>query len=675
VKVRLATAVLTALLAASGLRAQQAQQVEPPVFRVNVEAVEIDVFVTDAQGNPVTDLTADDFELFEEGTRQTITSFSLVHIPIERDTRPLYSRIAVEPDVRSNVGEGRLYVIALDEVRPDLALRTRHFLRRFFEQHFAANDMAAVVYVGRGRARDAQDFTSNRRLLLNAIDRFSGGFSQEAVPPAMVTLDGGPIAGPLSPGPSEADALNRARMRSLRDLLEFMGGLRGRRKTMLYITEQVGDVFSVLDYNGGTRSIAYDDFHAAITAATRGNVSIYPVDPRGLTPEGGLGDAEIAPTVGGAEGLARIQGLRTLADTTGGFAVVNSNSFDEAFTRIVRENSSYYVLGFTSTNERRDGRYRRLRVGVARPGLQVRSRQGYLAPKDRGREPAPPNAAGNVSAGVAEALATPLGAGTVPMRIFAAPYRGEDRNAAVAIAIEIDAAALGLTNRDGTFAGRLEIADTAVAAEGKVIPGDRRYASLTLRPDTYDRVRRHGIRAMLQQQLAPGRYQLRVAAGLSGGSAGSVVAELEVPDFSREPFSMSGVAITSSAAQQALTLPTPNPLEGLLPGPIVTAREFRPDETLTLYTEFYESRRNSAAHTISMKAELRTDAGRVVTTTAEERSSKELKGAAGGYGFLAEIPLKEADPGLYVIHVEAQLNMGQRPVVSRDIPIRVIAEP
>lgn len=668
-KSRLPIALLVAAVWALGLRAQQQ---EPPVFRVTVDAVELDVFVTDSQGRPVTDLTADDFEVLEDGTRQTITSFALVNIPIERDTRPLYSGTAIEPDVRSNTGEGRLYVIALDEVRPDLALRTRHFLRRFLEQHFAANDMAAVVFVGRGRAKDAQDFTSNRRLLLQAIDTFSGGFSQEPTPTALAPADAGTA---LSAASSEADALSRARMRSLRELLEFMAGLRGRRKTMLYVTEQVGDVFGVLDYNGGTRSIAYDDFHAAITAATRGNVSIYPIDPRGLTPEGGLGDADVAPAAPGAEGLARIQGLRTLAEATGGFAVTSSNRFDDAFTRIVRENSSYYVLGFTPTNDRRDGRFRPVRVRVHRPGVEVRTRAGYLAPKDRSREPASrPAPAAGISAAVTDALGTPLGAGAVPMRITAAPYRGEGRNAAVAIAVEIDAAALGLTSQGGIFAGRLELADLAVAAEGRVVPGTRQFASLTLRPDTYERARAHGIRALLQKELAPGRYQLRVAAGLSGGRAGGVVAELEVPDYSREPFSMSGVSITSSGSTQALTLPMRNPLEGLLPGPITTAREFSAGETLALYTEFYESGRATAAHTVSMKAELRTDAGRVVTTTAEERSSKELNGRAGGYGFLAQIPLQDAEPGLYVIHVEAQLNMGGRPVVSRDIPIRVSAQ-
>ena len=669
-KSHLVSTALLAAVCAHVVHGPQAQEPPLPTFRVEVDAVELDVFVTDAQGNPVTDLTADDFEILEEGSPQAVTSFTQVHIPLEPDTRPRYSPTAIEPDVRTNTVEGRLYVIALDEVRPVLAQRTRHFLRRFLEQHFAANDMAAVVFIGRGRASDTQDFTSNRRLLLNALDRFTGGFAQEAA----VVDPLAPPGGGLTPAASEADAVTRARMRSLRDILEFMGGLRGRRKAMLYVTEQVGDIFSVLDYNGGVRSIAYDDLHAAVTAATRGNVSIYPVDPTGLGPDGALGETETAPVVTPGANLARVQGLRTLAETTGGFAVVNSNEYDQAFARIVRENSSYYVLGFTSTHVRRDGRYRRVQVRVNRPGVQVRSREGYLAPKDR-PDPARSAAveAARLDTTVSGALASPLGSPAVPMRVFAAPYRGEGRNAAVAIAVEIDAAALGLAEKDGVFAGQLEIRDGAVAANGRTMPGGREAAELTLRPDTFARVRETGIRAVFKREMPPGRYQLRVAAGLAGARAGAVVTDVEVPDFTREPFSMSGMALTSSTAAGALTLPRPNPLEGLLPGPITAAREFTAADTLALYTEIYENPgRNRAAHTVSITMQLRTDDGRVVRTSTEERSSKELDGKSGGYGFAAQVPLAGLEPGTYVIRVEAQMNMGDRPTVGRDISIRVV---
>lgn len=646
-----------------------AQQAEPPIFRVQVDAIEIDAFVTDALGNPVTDLTADDFEVLEEGRPQAITSFSLVNIPIERLERPLYSPTAIEPDVQTNTrGEGRVYVIAADEIDPQLVPRARQFLRRFIEQHFAANDIGAFVYIGRGRASDAQDFTSSRRLLIEAIEKYTGGFASMPAPTVDPAI--GLSLGGLS---SEQENASRARMRALRDLTEFMAKLRGRRKTMIYITESLGDVFGVLDYNGGARSIAFDDLHAAVTAATRGNVSIYPVDPRGLTSDGGGGDAEVAPAPAGTAGLARTQELRALADATGGFALVNSNRFDDAFARIVRENSAYYVLGFTSTNERRDGRFRRLQVRVRRPGLTVRSRNGYLAPMRAA--PAAPAVARDANAlpqPVADALASPMPVPAVPMRVFAAAYKGADRQATVPLAIEIDVAALDIVERDGSYVGDVAVATTAIGANGKTIPGQRHQARLALRPESYERAKVEGLRLLTQIELPPGRYQLRIAAGMAA-RAGSVIHDIEVPDYTRDPLAMSGVSITSESARAAVTSGGAPAFPMPLPGPVTAKREFREGDTITVYTEVYENLRNDATHTIDFTVQLRTDDGRVVSNTAEQRSSAELAGRrSGGYGFVAQVPLRGVEPGIYVIHVEARQNTGGLATVARDIQIRVV---
>src|SRR5204862_7641574 len=122
------------------------------------------------------------------------------------------------------------------------------------------------------------------------------------------------------------------------------------------------------------------------------NVSIERMDPRGLTK---LGDEEIEiaaypddPTVGiNSTSLANElrlsqDSLRVLADETGGFATVNRNDFSTAFERIVTDNSTYYVLAYyPPTIDKRDGRFHRIEVHVSRPGLIVRARKGYAAPK------------------------------------------------------------------------------------------------------------------------------------------------------------------------------------------------------------------------------------------------------------------------------------------------------
>jgi VWFA-related protein len=674
--VRLLSSLLICALAATTLVAQQ------PTFRAGVEIVELDAVVTDAAGNPVTDLTIDDFEVLEGGKPQPITTFSLVNIPIERAERALFTPDAIEPDVKGNQDtDGRVYLIVLDDVEPAYALRARQFLRRFIENHFAANDLAAVTDIGRGVAA-SQDFTSSRRLLLNAIDRYSGGFTPTPATDgntAMPQPDPRDRSGaqlPTQSGITEASFELRQRMRAFKDVTEFLAGVRGRRKAMLLISTGSGmvDMLNVVDYSGGTMPLALADAHAAMQAATRGNVSIYPIDPRGLSLEGGA-ETESSPTneqlqQRAADGLTTVSNMRAMASVTGGFAFVNQNRFDQAFERIVRENSAYYILGFSPTNTRRDGRYRRVQVRVKRPGLQVRSREGYVAPT--GRAPAPPaeRPANALAVPVAEALASPTPNAGVPMTAFAAPYKGADRDASVVIVASIDPSALGLVNKDGVMTGQLEIATYAGSANRKRFPGDRHVISLALQPDTYERARREGFRVVTEMRLPQGRYQLRVAAGNRGDKAGSVLYDLDVPDFSKG-LVMSGVAMTSASSATAPVARAKDPLREFLPAAATTAREFASSDSLMLFAEVYDNEKTATPHTVELTATLRADDGRVMKTVTEQRSSTELQGSAGGYGFRPELVLAGTEPGIYVVRVEARVNAGARPTVSRDIQIRI----
>jgi hypothetical protein len=184
-------------------------------------------------------------------------------------------------------------------------------------------------------------------------------------------------------------------------------------------------------------------------------------------------------------------------------------------------------------------------------------------------------------------------------------------------------------------------------------------------------VKTRGFRIVSQLDLPPGRYQLRVALANRSGKAGSVVYDLEVPDFSASPLTMSGVAITAASAAEVVTVKPKDPLADFLPAPPTSAREFARGDVLALFAEFYENQRNIPEHRLDFKAELRAEGGRIVREVADQRSSTELGGGAGGYGFAPRLPLDGIEPGLYVIHVEGQSRAGAQPVVSRDIQIRV----
>ncbi len=154
-------ALAAALAACSGVLLRgQAPQEPTPTFRQGVEAVQFSVIVTDSEGNPVSGLTADDFEVLEDRSSRAITTFAAVDIPIERMERPV-----AEADVLTNDRPtGRLYVIAFDTMSSYSALRARGVLRQFIESHFGPNDTAAVVLTTQGPRDSGQEFTSNPRL-------------------------------------------------------------------------------------------------------------------------------------------------------------------------------------------------------------------------------------------------------------------------------------------------------------------------------------------------------------------------------------------------------------------------------------------------------------------------------------------------------------------------------
>src|SRR5437660_4148154 len=147
---------------------------QPPItFKSEVNYVEIDARVTDAQGNFVRDLTQADFHLVEDGQAQALTAFSMVDIPVTRPDPPLFAKTAIPPDVVTNGTpfEGRVFVLVMDDLNTKFAdtPRARAAARQFVERYVGANDLVAVVNTS-GVGKSMQDFTRNHPLVLKAID-------------------------------------------------------------------------------------------------------------------------------------------------------------------------------------------------------------------------------------------------------------------------------------------------------------------------------------------------------------------------------------------------------------------------------------------------------------------------------------------------------------------------
>src|SRR6185436_1394409 len=183
---------------------------------------------------------------------------------------------------------------------------------------------------------------------------------------------------------------------------------------------------------------------------------------------------------------------------------INRNDLRDAFDRIVRDNSSYYVLAYYPPSDKRDGKFHKIEVKVNRPGVAVRSRRGYASPRGK----APQNTkTGGLSPEVFEAINSPLQVSGLTMRAFAAPFKGAAPNASVLIGIELLGRDLSLETNS-----KVEVSFLAIDAKAKVFGPRNDSLTMNLRPETRARVEQSGVRLLNRMDLPTGRYQLRIVA-------------------------------------------------------------------------------------------------------------------------------------------------------------------
>ncbi len=322
---------------------------QPPVFRTGASLVRVDVTVTDRHGEPVTSLTADDFEIQEDGVPQSVAAFKLVSAdgrPAEDDDTSLAIRSPEHAAAEAARDEVRVFLIFWDEYhigRFASALHARKALTDFVRTAFGPTDLVALM--DPLLPTDAIRWTRNRSDLALAVQKLEGRF-REYLPPRSII--------------EEAQIARRdvERLRSevtisaVKAAASYLGGLREGRKAIIFISEGL----PALD-----RTDEVSLIQDLIRAANDNNTAIYTLDPRGLI--GGFRDE-----------------LLTIAESTGAEAFMNTNAPEKALRQVVKDASAFYLLGYASARNPTDGKFHQIKVRVRRSGFEVRARKGYWAP-------------------------------------------------------------------------------------------------------------------------------------------------------------------------------------------------------------------------------------------------------------------------------------------------------
>jgi VWFA-related protein len=636
-----------------------AQQTPAPAFRSNVSVVVVDVVVRDRTGAIVRGLTADDFEVREDNRPQQIRSFDFEEVtttaPAAAPAPPLLAAVeaatttpasAAAPLRREDLAGRRLIVLLFDvsSMQPDELDRAGQAAVDYVDHQMTNADLVAVATID--TTLDVlTDFTADRTAIKQALGHFTAVDGVAFETPAAETAATDEAGGAAAAG-AEYDAFNNdARLRAIKTLADALAPVE-QKKAILYFS-------SGMARSGSDNQV---ELRTAISAAVRAHVSLYPVDTRGLQAVVPGGDATRASSFGqGAFSGRSLRGqfdqlqasqetLQTLASDTGGTAFTDSNDFATAFAQVVRDTSAYYLLGYSSSNDAKDGRFRRISVRVKRPDLRVEHRAGYYAERDfahTGRQ--------DRERELQEQLASPVSSTDLPVFVSAGWFRLTSDRYYVPLSVAIPAGAVrGRGSSDppqGTASADIDVLGAVRDEQGRAVGRIRQTLKST--DATKQLLFQSGL------SLPPGRFSAKVVVRENAnGTVGSFETAVFVPDLRRAPVKVSSVTLSTQLRPIEGRPRGENPLvrDGVEILPSLTHVVDRAQK-MYFYYEVYEPE-TPPAGTSSIKTSLAFYRGsvKVFETPLVERTGLDSTDRRAAI-FQFEVPASSFQPGLYTCQV------------------------
>jgi len=547
------------------------------VVKITTNLVQVDAIVT-KDGKMVTNLTADDFEIYEDGKKQTITSFAFISNVPNTNVAPPVARDKNSPDgppaARVNPNEPhRTVAFVVDDLgmSAESMSQARHNLRKFITDELQPNDLVAIIRTG-GEMGALQQFTNDKRLLYRAVERLRWNGCSRVGVNVFAPLGSGPFPNSYRCGFSTNQTI-----RALGFIVEGMGQLPGRKSLVLMsddIPRETQEIFGSgssfgdrgllgqpndlsggsLDQFGYTRDLSSMLFKIA-EKAIRSSVVIYSVDTQGLQTlspsaadsfEGDHQQISAALTYL-ASSRSRImwdrrEGGDLLARQTGGYQVRNSNSF--RLDEIMNDQSGYYLIGYRPTDETFNRRFHHVKAKVKRSGMSLRTRFGFfgVSEEEAKRKETGPSVRDLTNL----ALISPFAAQDINVDIGAFFANDAANGSIVRSFVYLDAKDMMFTPAAGRQQATLDLHGVIFGDNGTVVQQLTRTATISLSQSDYELALNYGMQLTFDMPVKrPGAYQVRIAARDKSssriGSAGQFVA---VPDLkNNKMFATSGVVL------------------------------------------------------------------------------------------------------------------------------------
>ncbi len=701
---RIATALLLAWATAANLIAQQPQQTTQPqqvprsqqqpatqqgqaqapvstggVVKVSTEIVLVNVVARDKHGNPIRDLKREDFTVYEDGKKQDLASFDFEKVDemvmggaagntvtgtAEQDKGGLLNS-KVQKSL--NARDRRLMLMFFDfsAMEPDDIDRAVNAGKKYVQGKMQPADMVALMSLSTSLSLDL-DFTDDKDKILAKLSSYNNSEGQGFETGLEGSSEGAAdTSGSYTPDDTDYNTFSADRkLLALESVMQAMGKI-PQKKSLIYFSN--GITQSGVDNQTALRE--------ATAAAVRANVSIYPVDVRGLSSFPPGGQAQSASLHGqsaytGASILHDLNGndssqetLYTLAADTGGKAFMDTNDLSGVFSMVQKDTSAYYVLGYTSSNHLKDGRYRRLKVQVNRLDVKLEYRAGYYADRDylhmrsTDREQQ-----------LEDELTADLSQTDVALYAGAAYFRQDDSHYYLSVSLVIPGSQIPFVQAKDKDNATIDIIGEVL--EGGKLPVGRLRDTVKLAVDSSQQVRRKNVQYNTGFMLAPGNYHLKfVVRENSTGRMGSFETDVRIPDLRKVPMRMSTVVLSSqrvpATGKKTKFQPLITEQTELVPS---VTHVFQQDQKLYLQYEVYDATKEKAGEGGNGSASAGQGKGehatvRVLTSIeflqgdvkvyetkpllAQEITAPDRKAVV----FQMEIPLESLKPGFYTCQI------------------------
>jgi VWFA-related protein len=671
---RAAALLLMLLLVCAVLSSQQSDY----TLHSESDVVLVNVTVRDKSGKFIPGLKPENFTILEDSKPQKIVSFDVENVDAVPALNVAQAKAlsdagtgatspAATAQVASQFKDRRLIVLFFDlsAMEPDEIDHAVASAEHYLDAQMAPADLVSIVSLGSSLLVN-QDFTTDRTLLKKQLDAFSTGAGQGFEEGTTSTTEGTPDTGqPFTADDTEYNIFNTdRRLEALRSVAEKLAYVQ-QKKSLIYFS-------SGMDRTGIENQ---SELRAAVNAAVRSNMAIYTMDMRGLQALVAGGEAQNASLrgVSAYSGQSTLNALNsnfttqetlvTLASDTGGRAFLDSNDFSKIFTGVQQDTSTYYVLGYHSTNTARDGRYRRIAVKSSLPGAKIDYRRGYYAPADYQHA-----TQDDKERQLEEELASELPATDLPLYLGIAYFRLEGNKFFVPISLVVPGSQIPFVRSSDRDKATLDV--IGMVLDNARHPLNRIRDTVKLAVSTSADVQKKNVQYDTGMSLLSGKYHLKfVVRENQTGRMGSFETDIEVPELKTQPLKMSSVVLanqvqTTKVKKNADLNPLVHDGSEIIPN---ITHVFSATQHLLLYYEVYDPARPAIADA-AKDAESRRDKDdkhgiRLLTNVAffqgkakayesslvelTELNARERKAAV----FELDVPLTSLKPGFYTCQV------------------------